>query len=189
MRETVGLSRKKSRMGRYCNVDLKVCIQAGLVIALAIPITGLQSAKRALMTAPAGVCSDADKLDREFYNDYLDSIPDPNPRRKKVLETNLLQIIKRNVPRRDINGGREYAKTVKITDLVYKRVTLGSPFVRGIFKEIRYLKPTPHMYIVKTGKYMIFMTFVVDPRRFIVTSKQIKIVIKTPKERSHKPTG
>src|SRR5262249_30054348 len=86
---------------------------------------------------------EATRLDKEFYNDYLDSLPDEKVRRTRTLETNLLRVLKRLVPREDPEQGPEYARTLTEKDFVYQRVTEESAFVRGLFHELPYLKPAP----------------------------------------------
>jgi hypothetical protein len=53
--------------------------------------------------APAG------DLDREFYNDYLDSLPNERQQRRETLERNLLTAVQRVIPREDPFEGQTFA--------------------------------------------------------------------------------
>lgn len=129
-------------------------------------------------------------LDEEYYNDYLDSLPDERVATKRALEKNLLRVAQTIIPREDFKLGPEFAKTLTESDLKYEKVTRDSPFVRGIMKEMPYLKETQYMWIVKAGRYLIFVTFKADPRRFSVTAHQTRAVIKQePKPAPQDPAG
>ena len=123
-----------------------------------------------------GVC--AEPLDQEFYNDYLDSLPNERLESKRTLERNLLRVARTIIPREDFKRGPEFARSLDIAGLTYDKVTRDSPFVRGIMKEMPYIKETQFMWIVKAGRYLIFVTFKADPRRFAVTAHQTRTVIK-----------
>lgn len=133
----------------------------------------------------ATLCADHE-LDREFYNDYLDAIPDERVRRKEILEQNLLRVARTVIPREDSDQGQKFADSLKAADLTYGQVTRESPFVRGIFKEMPYLKETAYMWVVKSGRYIIFVTYRADPRLFLVTAHQTRTVLKPVKDA---PTG
>lgn len=120
----------------------------------------------------------AQDLDREFYNDYLDSLPDERVLRKNTLEENLLRVLKRIIPREDPESGNPFVRTLKKGDFHYQRVTEESAFIRGLFQELPYLKPTEFMWVVKTGPYMLFVTFRFDPRRYLISEQQTRLVIK-----------
>ena len=114
------------------------------------------------------------ELDQEFYNDYLDSLPNRRAIRKKTLETNLLRVFKKLILRRDPFGGPGFNKTLTSTAMRYKQVNLDSVFIRGLFHELKYLRPTPYMYIVGAGPYRTFVSFKADPRAFLVGEFQTR---------------
>ena len=122
-------------------------------------------------------------LEKEFYNDYLDSLPDVRAMRKKTLERNLLTAVKRIVPREDPLKGPDHVRALEAKALIYKKIKADTVFVRGIFHEMPYLRPTPYMWIVKSGSYMLFVTFRVDPRKYIVNPFQVRAVIKRKKKK------
>ncbi|MBW7859063.1 MAG: hypothetical protein H3C43_12405, partial [Leptonema sp. (in: Bacteria)] len=45
--------------------------------------------------------SPSNSFSRDFYNSYLDSLPDPRVQRKETLEANLLRSLKRILPKED----------------------------------------------------------------------------------------
>lgn len=126
-------------------------------------------------------------MDKEFYNDYLDSLPNEYAQKKETLENNLIRVIKRVVPREDPINGKDRVKNVKPGEFVYEQVDNKSPFVRGIFKELPTLRPTKFMYVIKMEPYHIFVTFEVDPKRMIVMETQSKTLIKEPKNQNEHP--
>lgn len=120
---------------------------------------------------------EADQLDRDFYNEYLDSVPDewaPDP---LLLQANLFASLKRVLPREDPFESEDYLKSLKPEQLEYKRVTNDSPFVRGLFKEAPYLKQTGYMWIIRSGPYLVFLSYTSDPQRYTIAEYQ-NLVIK-----------
>jgi hypothetical protein len=125
-----------------------------------------------------------DQLDREFYNEYLDSLPDtwaPNP---EILQSNLFATLRRILPREDPFEGPEYLRSLTPDGFEYKRVTLDSPFVRGLFKEAPYLQKTAYMWIVKSGPYLIFVSYRADPERYTLSEHQNLVIKKRPPDKS-----
>lgn len=153
---------------------------SSFAFALALGLAALGPAQSAA-TAPVraeGLSLCAESLDQEYYNDYLDSLPDERVQSQRTLERNLLRVVQTVIPREDFKDGPDFARGLKESDLKYDQVTRDSVFVRGIFKEMPYLKETPYMWIVKAGRYLIFVTFRADPRRFSVTFHQTRAVLK-----------
>lgn len=123
------------------------------------------------LLVPVGVRADApaDDLARDFYNSYLDSLPDPRIQRKELLESNLLGSLKRVIPGADpIGGGAAFAERLEMKDVLYSRVDRTSPFVRGILKELPHLRVEPFMFIARAGPYMAFLCYRADPYRYRV---------------------
>ncbi len=118
----------------------------------------------------------APQLDREFYNKYLDSMPDERVLRNETLLNNLARVVKKLVPREDPYEGPAHVRGLDPKTLLYGPVDPNSPFVRGIMKELPYLRITPYMYVIKSGPYIIFATFRVDPRAFITAEHQSKTI-------------
>lgn len=128
--------------------------------------------------------SGGDQLDREFYNDYLDSIPNDWEPDEGLLESNLFAALKRVLPREDPFDAPDFLKTLQPNQLEYKRVTVDSPFIRGLFREAPYLKQTGYMWIIKSGPYMVFLSYQSDPERYTVAEFQNLVIKKTPPEKS-----
>lgn len=135
-------------------------------------LTSHTGSARQLAQAPAG------DLDKEFYNDYLDSLPNERQQRRETLERNLLTAVQRVIPREDPFEGRSFAAGLTVQALRYERVTVASPFIRGLFAELPYLKETEYMWIVRTGPYLVFVSFRADPERFILGEHQSRVVKK-----------
>ena len=155
--------------------SLSLTALGGSVLSLCF--AGLASGPRADLWAQGSGSNDLDQLDREFYNEYLDSIPDDWRPDKKLLEQNLFDTLKRVLPREDPFDGPEYIKKIQPDQLEYKRITTDSPFVRGLFKEAPYLKQTKYMWIVKSGPYLVFISYEADPERYTLSEFQ-NLVIK-----------
>jgi len=128
-------------------------------------------------------------MEKEFYNDYLDSLPDERVRRRKTLEKNLLRVAKKVIRRDDAVNGPAFAARLNVAELQYKKVTEKSMYVRGILKELKFLRPTKHMVIVKAGPYRIFVTFRVDPELYIVSFHQAFLVKKVRGRGKHEKSG
>lgn len=126
-----------------------------------------------------------DRLDKQFYNDYLDSLPNERLQQTALLEKNLLRVVVRSIRSEDSLDGPAYTKNLQTSALKYEVVATDSAFARGIFKELPYLKPTKFMWIVSTGPYMIFVSFLVDPRLFITGEFQTRVVKKSKGKTGH----
>lgn len=126
----------------------------------------------------------ADQLDREFYNDYLDSIPDDWQPDEGLLESNLFAALKRVLPKEDPFDAPDFLKNLQPDQLEYKRVTTDSAFIRGLFREAPYLKQTEYMWVVKSGPYMVFVTYLSDPERYTVAEFQNLVIKKKAADQS-----
>lgn len=127
----------------------------------------------------------ADDLDKRFYNEYLDSLPNRYVQRKALLEQNLLDTARTMIPREDPFEGAEVARRLQAADLEYQRVTLESAFVRGLFAELNYLRETEFMYVVRAGGYLVFMSFRADPSRFTIDAYQTRVIKVRSEARDH----
>lgn len=132
-------------------------------------------------TAPVAAQAASDpglELDKEFYNDYLDSLPNERQVRKEILERNLLTAVSRSIEREDPFQGPAFIRGLNVSALRYQRVTRLSPFVRGIFNELPYLKETEFMWIVRAGNYIVFVSYRANPERFVQSEYQIHTIAK-----------
>ncbi|EHQ04546.1 hypothetical protein Lepil_4068 [Leptonema illini DSM 21528] len=121
---------------------------------------------------------DPSQLARDFYNGYLDSLPDPRKQQRALLEQNLLKSLKRILPKEDPFDGRQVADGLQVSDLAFARVQRTDPFVRGILKELPHLKEEEFMYIVRFGSYMAFLCYRADPMKFRVDETPNYMLIK-----------
>lgn len=163
-------------MNRYLFKDPHTTVKASLIITILFFLLGVGETRYFIL---------AEDLDKEFYNDYLDSLPNEKTLQEKKLVHNLFKVIKRIIPREDTINGPSFVKHMKRKNITYKRVNRRSVFVRGIFKELRYIKNTPFMWIAKIGPYMLFVTFKADPRLFIQAEYQTVTVVKKSSKNSH----
>jgi hypothetical protein len=142
-------------------------------------------------SAPRPVQAPAGDLDKEFYNDYLDSLPNERQQRRETLERNLLTAVQRVIPREDPFEGQAFAAGLTAQALRYERVSVASPFIRGLFAELPYLKETEYMWIVRAGAYLVFVSYRADPERFILGEHQSRVVKKIvpPEDAGHSADG
>jgi hypothetical protein len=117
-------------------------------------------------------------LARDFYNGYLDSLPDPRREQRILLEANLLKSLKRILPREDPFEGGQIASSLQASELTFARVHRTDPFVRGILKEAPHLKIEEFMYIVKFRSYMAFLCYRADPVKYRVDETPNYLLIK-----------
>lgn len=116
-------------------------------------------------------------LDREFFETYYRNFPTDKPKSKAKLEYNLIRPLKREILGRDYSKENlEKVKEINSTNIQYERVTRDSKWVRGFKKALPHLKETEYMFIVKHGKYLCFINFVVDPERYILEPHQKELV-------------
>ena len=115
---------------------------------------------------------ESEQFAREFYNEYLDSLPDRRALSDALLRRNIMDALRRILPSEDTDNGQTYIDTLDPDGVSYHKVTLRSPFVRGLLSELPHIRATDYMYIIKTGPYMLFITYRADPRRFTIAPYQ-----------------
>jgi len=133
--------------------------------------------------------SEQTEFARDFYNSYLDSLPDQRKARRAVLQANLLKTLKRIIPKEDPIEGSAVADTLRADELLFMRVDRSDPYVRGIFKEVPNLKEEEFMYIVRFRDYIAFVCYRADPLKFRVDeTSNYMVVRKRPADESSQDT-
>lgn len=118
-------------------------------------------------------------LDKEFYNAYLDSLPNEKKQRLEMLQKNLVTVLKRVIPREDPDHGAAYLPNIKIETMQFEELQPNSPFVRGMQKEIPGFRMDKHMFIIKSGPYLIYAAFAVNPRLYVTGETQRFLIRRT----------
>lgn len=119
-------------------------------------------------------------LDREFYNAYLDSLPNEKKQRTVMLKKNLLAFLKKTIPREDPDNGISFAAGLKEDSFQYEEIFMDTPYLRGMMREIPGFKPDKFMYIVKSGPYLIFAGFNVNPALYVTSESERRLIRVSP---------
>jgi hypothetical protein len=134
-----------------------------------------------LLSLPVGA-QEIRGLDKEYYNAYLDSLPNEKKKRLETLKKNLLSMLKKVIPREDPDHGQSYAEKLTVESFQFEEISAQSPFVRGMIKEIPGLRPDKFMFVVKTGPYLVYVAFNVNPGQFITSESQQHVIIRAVDE-------
>jgi hypothetical protein len=121
-------------------------------------------------------------LDREFYNAYLDSLPNEKKQRTAMVKKNLLAFLKKTIPREDPEAGTSFAAGLKEDAFQYEEVFQDTPYVRGMLREIPGFRTDKFMYIIKTGPYLIFAGFNVNPALYVTAESQRRLIRVAPSD-------
>lgn len=130
----------------------------------------------ALLAAAPLSAQEVKGLDREFYNAYLDSLPNEKKQRAAMVKKNLLAFLKKTIPREDPENGISFAAALKDDSFQYEEVFQDTPYVRGMMREIPGFKTEKFMYIIKTGPYLIFAGFNVNPALYVTAESQRRLI-------------
>ena len=122
-------------------------------------------------TAPAG-------MDKEYFEYYFETIPDRTKQQKAKLEYNLIRIIKREIKRKDPSVSDEMISAIKSETIKYEKLGKESYWLRGIKDIFKFIKYTDNMYIVKYDKYLVYMSFEMDPALYIQPPFQVEVIFK-----------
>ncbi|MCE9499044.1 MAG: hypothetical protein K8R21_00765 [Leptospira sp.] len=117
-------------------------------------------------------------LDKEYYEYYFTTLPDAGKLQKEKLESNLTRLFKTEIQKRDYPACKELLPQIKPASLKYEKVTSDSIWVRGIKDVLGYIRYTDHMYVVKYQKYLAFISFELDPAKYIQNPFQLELIFK-----------
>ncbi|TGK09058.1 hypothetical protein EHO60_13650 [Leptospira fletcheri] len=116
-------------------------------------------------------------LDREYYEYYFKTLPNPDIVEKAKLEYNLIRHLKLEMRKRDPDKMTpEELKKVTSASVKYERVFEDSIWMRGIRSQMKYLKFKEYMYVVIYEKYYCFISYEVNPARYIQEPFQVQLV-------------
>ncbi len=117
-------------------------------------------------------------LDKEFYNAYLDNLPDEKKKRLQMLKKNLLNLLQKVIPREDPDNGPAFAGKLNADAFQFEELNAQSPFVRGMAKEIPGFRQDKFMYIIKTGPYLVYAAFDANPGLYVTSETQRYVIIR-----------
>jgi len=117
-------------------------------------------------------------LDKEYYEYYFTTIPDAGKLQKEKLEFNLTRLFKTEIQRRDFPACKDILPQIKPGSVKYEKVSPESIWVRGIKVALGYIRYTDHMYVVKYQKYFAFISFELDPSKYIQTPFQMELIFR-----------
>ena len=115
---------------------------------------------------------------KEYYQSYFDSLPDAQGSQKVKLEFNLVRNAKHAILRRDKKASKELMDGLKPGAFTYEKVARNNIWMRGIKDIFPHIKYTEFMYVVKYNKYQVFISFDLDPGRYLLDPNQYEVVYK-----------
>lgn len=129
-----------------------------------------------------------DGLDKEFYDYYVNTLPQKEKQTEKGLErerllNNLVRLFKKEIVRQDKANSKEIIKEIDETSMKYQKVTWESEWLQRMQKEIGErdhvkLVFTDHMFFVRYKRYLAIMTFTIDPRKhYLSSTEQVELLI------------
>ena len=117
-------------------------------------------------------------MDKEYYEYYFTTVPDSAKLKKEKLEFNLVRTFKSEINKRDYPACKELLPQINSKSIQYEKVTSESIWVRGIKDVFGYLPYTEHMYIVKFQKYFAYVTYEMDPSKYVQAPFQMELIFK-----------
>lgn len=122
---------------------------------------------------------DGKSLDKEYYEYYFKTLPDIDQLEKAKLEYNLIRSLKLELRKRDTEKmNSEELKKVNASSVRYERVFEDSIWMRGIRKQMQHLKFREYMYVVVYDKYYCFISYEMNPARYILEPYQVQLIFK-----------
>nr|WP_241548296.1 hypothetical protein [Leptospira yasudae] len=119
---------------------------------------------------------DAASLDKEYYEYYFRTIPDVGALEKAKLEYNLIRSFKLELRRREPTVTQEYLKQIKASSIRYERVQPDSIWMRGIRNQMQHIKFQEYMYIVIYEKYFLYISYEINPSRYVMEPYQVQLI-------------
>lgn len=127
---------------------------------------------------------DDDELDKEFYTYYYMNLPkylQKEDKDKKKLHSNLIQVFKKEIAKRDRSVTREVLQDISPATSKIRRVFEDSKWMKKIKSELRYIQFTEYMYIIKYKKYITLILFHLDPEMHLQSPSQVEFIqVKEP---------
>ncbi|MCC6275640.1 MAG: hypothetical protein IT569_07270 [Leptospiraceae bacterium] len=122
--------------------------------------------------------SQAAVMDKEYYEYYFTTVPDSAKLKKEKLEFNLVKTFKSEINKRDYPACKDLLPQITSKSIQYEKVTSESIWVRGIKDVLGYLPYTEYMYIIKFQKYFAYVTYEMDPSKYIQAPFQMELIFK-----------
>ncbi len=120
---------------------------------------------------------DGKSLDKEYYEYYFKTLPNTDLLEKEKLEYNLIRSLKLELRKRDTQKmNPEELKKVNSRSVRYERVFEDSIWMRGIRKQLQHLKFREYMYVVVYEKYYCFISYEMNPARYIQEPYQVQLI-------------
>ncbi|AOP36233.1 hypothetical protein A0128_19580 [Leptospira tipperaryensis] len=120
----------------------------------------------------------AASLDKEYYEYYFRTIPDVDALEKAKLEYNLIRSFKLELRRREPETPREYLKQINASSIRYERAQPDSIWMRGIKNQMQHIKFKEYMYIVIYDKYFCYISYDMNPARYVMEPYQVQLIFK-----------
>ncbi len=119
------------------------------------------------------------ELDKEFYvyYNYMNQPKNDIREENKTLNTNVLQIFKKEIQLRDPQNYENIQNDINVATVKLKNVSKDSIWMKKIKKEVGYIHFTNYMYIVKYKNYLALIIYEVDPRKHLITPYQLELII------------
>lgn len=117
-------------------------------------------------------------MDKEYYEYYFTTLPDSAKLKKEKLEFNLVKTFKTEINKRDYPACKELLPQINSKSIQYEKITSESIWVRGIKDVLGYLPYTDHMYIIKFQKYLAYVSFEMDPSKYVQAPFQMELIYK-----------
>ncbi|TGM88833.1 hypothetical protein [Leptospira licerasiae] len=125
------------------------------------------------------VHKDGRSLDKEYYEYYFKTLPNLDVLEKEKLEYNLIRSLKLELRKRDPEKmTSEELKKINANSVRYERVFEDSIWMRGIRKQMQYLKFKDFMFVIVYEKYYCFISYEMNPARYIQEPYQVQLIFK-----------
>lgn len=125
------------------------------------------------------VHNDLKSLDKEYYEYYFKTLPNTDIIEKEKLEYNLIRSLKFELRKIDPEKmSPEELKKVNSSSVRYERVFEDSIWMRGIRKQMGFIRFREYMYVIVYDKYYCFISYEMNPSRYIQTPFQVQLIFK-----------
>ncbi|MDV6236412.1 hypothetical protein CH379_012320 [Leptospira ellisii] len=121
---------------------------------------------------------DAASLDKEYYEYYFRTVPDAGALEKAKLEYNLIRSFKLELRKREPSTSQEYLKNINASSIRYERVYGDSIWMRGIRGQLQHIKFQEYMYIVIYDKYFCYISYELNPYKYVMEPFQVQLIFK-----------